>query len=110
MNANLSSIPCLTPITDIPAHEVVPCSIHVSGGCRRCGGMMVDEHCTDIGEEGSRNKFWGMRCIQCGDVIDDTILRNRYAHVQTLQKLRSRTRRSSRVQILLSSVGSRRIA
>ena len=33
----------------------------VSGslGCQRCGGMLVDEHCMDIGEEGSGHRFWG---------------------------------------------------
>ena len=37
-----------------------------------------------------------MRCVQCGDIIDDTILRNRYAHAQILNELH--TRRSLRVQ------------
>jgi hypothetical protein len=55
--------------------------------CQRCGGILVDEHCMDIGD-----RFWGMRCIQCGDVIDETILRNRFSSIETLEKLRSRTK------------------
>jgi hypothetical protein len=47
--------------------------------CQRCGGILVGEHCMDIGD-----RFWGMRCIQCGDVIDETILRNRFASIETL--------------------------
>jgi hypothetical protein len=55
--------------------------------CRRCGGYLVDEHCMDvdlaIGENRQGNKFWAMRCVQCGDLIDETILRNRYARRQS---------------------------
>ena len=63
-----------------------------ASGCRRCGGILVDEHCMDVGEEGSGNRFWGMRCIQCGEVIDETILRNRFTSIETLEKLRSHTK------------------
>ena len=69
-------------------------------GCQRCGGMLVDEHCMDIGEEGSGHRFWGMRCIQCGDVVDETILRNRFSSTETLKKLRSRTRSRAIVQAM----------
>lgn len=55
--------------------------------CRRCGGFLVDEHCMDvdlaIGETRQGNKFWAMRCVQCGDLSDQTILRNRYARRQS---------------------------
>jgi hypothetical protein len=30
---------------------------------------------------------WAMRCIQCGDIIDEIILRNRYASRQTSQEI-----------------------
>ena len=60
-------------------------------GCQRCGGLLVDEHCMDIGDEGSGHRFWGMRCIQCGEVIDETILRNRCSS-EKLQSRRSRPR------------------
>ena len=73
-------------------------------GCQRCGGMLVDEHCMDIGEEGSGHRFWGMRCIQCGDVIDETILRNRFSSIETLKKLRSRTRSRAMVQAMAGCV------
>ena len=56
----------------------------------------------DIGEEGSRNRFWGMRCIQCGEVIDETILRNRFSSIETLKKLRSRVKSRAMVKVWLS--------
>jgi hypothetical protein len=90
--------PGMRNIEGTSAREPVTRASHGSVGCRRCGGMLVDEHCMDIGEGGSGHRFWGMRCIQCGDIIDETILRNRYAHAQTLNKLRSRTRLRVTVQ------------
>ena len=105
MNATIS---CDTlDIKQSSARESVADSTPELMGCRRCGGMLVDEHCMDIGEEGSGHRFWGMRCIQCGDVIDETILRNRYSLAQTINKLRSRTRFRPRAQALIGSVGER---
>ena len=111
MNATMASTSHgLRDIEGTPAREPVTCATHESSGCRRCGGMLVDEHCMDIGEEGSGHRFWGMRCIQCGDIIDETILRNRYAHAQTLNKLRSRTRLRALVQALDGPMRERRVA
>lgn len=45
--------------------------------CRRCNGYMAHEMFTDL-ECGSRlSTCWVHRCIQCGDMIDEVILRNR---------------------------------
>jgi len=63
-----------------------------SVACQRCGGNLVDEPCMDVGESGSGQTFWGQRCIQCGDVIDETILRNRFSSIETQKTLLSRTR------------------
>jgi hypothetical protein len=30
--------------------------------------------------------FMAMRCVQCGDIIDEVILRNRDAHFVTMQR------------------------
>ena len=49
-----------------------------SSCCERCGGLMIDERCMDIGESLGGYWFWGMRCIQCGDIVDEVILRNRH--------------------------------
>ncbi|MCS6288803.1 MAG: hypothetical protein H8K10_07475 [Nitrospira sp.] len=48
-----------------------------SSCCVRCGGLMIDERCMDIGESLGGYWFWAMRCIQCGDIVDEVILRNR---------------------------------
>jgi hypothetical protein len=37
----------------------------------------------DIGESLGGYWFMAMRCVQCGDIIDEVILRNRYAQLAT---------------------------
>ena len=56
---------------------------HETCRCLRCGGCLVDERCMDIGESLGGYWFMAMRCVQCGDIIDEVILRNRYAHLAT---------------------------
>jgi hypothetical protein len=107
MIATMSGNSHVTRIEDTPTRVRVTGSASGSIGCQRCGGMLVDEHCMDIGEDGSGHRFWGMRCIQCGDVIDETILRNRYSSIETLKKLRSRTRSRARVQAVAGCVRER---
>jgi hypothetical protein len=40
--------------------------------CHRCGSIMAYEK-----YYGLEGKFWGLRCICCGDIIDQIILENR---------------------------------
>jgi len=51
----------------------------ISGGarCSRCGGLMIAEHCFDILDSTGLLDFQAQRCVQCGDLVDPTILRNR---------------------------------
>lgn len=49
----------------------------ISTSCSRCGGMVVLSFCVSP-EQGT----WDFeipvgRCLQCGDIVDQTILRNR---------------------------------
>lgn len=39
----------------------------------------------DIGQIGTG--YWARRCIQCGDMTDESILHNRYPLRQTLQEI-----------------------
>jgi hypothetical protein len=45
--------------------------------CRRCSGHMEHDICIDLESDTGRNTFWVLRCIQCGDIVDEVILRNR---------------------------------
>ena len=40
--------------------------------CDRCGSAMVHEQFF-----GEQERFWGWRCIFCGEIVDNVILENR---------------------------------
>ena len=44
--------------------------------CARCGGLMVAEPCVDYWDDAGNATI--RRCVQCGDLIDPVILRNRH--------------------------------
>lgn len=45
--------------------------------CSRCGGLMVVEQCFDLLSDSGHLDFLARRCVQCGELIDPVILRNR---------------------------------
>ena len=83
MNATIS-IPLVK--RNKPASGSLPCE-SPSCICTRCGGLMVEERCMDIGESLVGYWFMALRCVQCGDLIDEVILRNRYAHIVAAQEV-----------------------
>ena len=48
-----------------------------SQNCRRCSGFLVREMCIDLASDSGYSTVWAQRCIQCGDMVDEVILRNR---------------------------------
>ena len=49
----------------------------VQHACVRCNGYMAPDMCTDLQSDSGQCNFWALRCIQCGDIVDEVILRNR---------------------------------
>jgi hypothetical protein len=45
--------------------------------CDRCGGLLVPDFCTDLSTITGEFECATSRCVQCGDVIDPVIQRNR---------------------------------
>lgn len=45
--------------------------------CARCGGLMVSDFCVDVFNSTGELDFVARRCVQCGEVIDPVIERNR---------------------------------
>jgi hypothetical protein len=45
--------------------------------CVRCHGLMVIEQCFDFAGDAGHLDCLARRCVQCGDIIDPVILRNR---------------------------------
>ena len=44
---------------------------HKADRCLRCRGLMVAEWCEDLSD------YSAQRCVQCGEMVDPVILRNR---------------------------------
>ena len=61
--------------------------------CWRCGGMLVEDHCMEMDLGQMERGHWARRCIQCGDMIDEIILRNRSASRLALQEIRPKADR-----------------
>ena len=57
-------------------HTVSPAAHHEST-CARCGGFMVNDSYIDLLNNVGETKFSAKRCVQCGEVVDPVILRNR---------------------------------
>jgi ribosomal protein S27AE len=55
---------------------VSPAAQHKST-CTRCGGFMVNDSYLDLLNNVGESKFAAKRCVQCGEVVDPVILRNR---------------------------------
>ena len=64
-------------------HTVSPVAQHDSM-CTRCGGLMVQDFCLDVLGNIGEAEFTGKRCVQCGEVVDPVILRNRGARQQAM--------------------------
>ncbi len=45
--------------------------------CSRCGGLLVPEQCFDLLSDNGHLDFPAKRCVQCGDLVDPVILKNR---------------------------------
>ena len=45
--------------------------------CLRCSGLMVPEQGFDLFSDNGHLDFSARRCVQCGELVDPVILRNR---------------------------------
>ena len=60
-----------------PGNYNVPSVAHTHSTCSRCGGLMVSDFCMDLLNSTGELEFAAKRCVQCGEVVDPVILRNR---------------------------------
>ena len=69
-----------TPADQAQATNVLSIAVRMdSGQCTRCGGLMVADRYIDLLDDTGKLEFTANRCIQCGEVVDQIILRNRMA-------------------------------
>jgi ribosomal protein S27AE len=65
-----------TRVEQLGIHRVSSFTQHAST-CGRCGGLMVSDFCMDLLNSTGELEFAAKRCVQCGEVVDPVILRNR---------------------------------
>ena len=49
-----------------------------TSNCSRCGGLLVQTFCIAPEEGIADFQIEAMKCLQCGDLFDNTILENRW--------------------------------
>jgi Pyruvate/2-oxoacid:ferredoxin oxidoreductase delta subunit len=57
--------------------HIVSSAVQHESTCTRCGGLMVQDFCLDVLGSIGEAEFAAKRCVQCGEVVDPVILRNR---------------------------------
>lgn len=64
-------------------HGISSAVFHESS-CARCGGLMVDDFCMDLLHSTGDLKLAAKRCVQCGEVVDPVIQRNRQLRQESI--------------------------
>jgi len=59
------------------ANHTVSSTAQHESMCIRCGGLMVTDFCMDVLFCNDETEFAANRCVQCGEIVDPVILRNR---------------------------------
>lgn len=55
----------------------VTSALFAESHCARCGGLMVNDLCMDLLNSTGELDCAAKRCVQCGEVVDPVIQRNR---------------------------------
>ncbi len=65
--------------------------------CVRCGGLMVTEFGLDLFDDTGKLSFLARRCVQCGDLVDPVILKNRHHPTLSVEHKNKKIRTHLRV-------------
>ena len=60
-----------------PRNHTMPSEASHKSTCARCGGLMVIDFYMDLLFCIGETEFDAQRCVQCGEIVDPVILRNR---------------------------------
>lgn len=71
--------------------------------CSRCHGLLVQESAL-VGEE-TLSLIHYLRCLSCGDYVDETILRNRADPLRDMSRQGYTSRSAASIPIMLSGSG-----
>ena len=60
-----------------PGNHAISSKASHKSTCARCGGLMVTDFYMDLLSCIGETEFAAQRCVQCGEIVDPVILRNR---------------------------------
>ncbi len=79
--ASAGTVKTLTLLEGARTDQPETCEVYLRGphelACYRCGGLMVDAYCMDLRNSTGELECVAKRCVQCGEIVDPVILRNR---------------------------------
>jgi len=58
-------------------NRAISSAVFHESSCARCGGLMVGDFCMDLLHSTGELELAAKRCVQCGEVVDPVIQRNR---------------------------------
>lgn len=67
----------ISPPKDDPRVAQLMLILCGSRNCMRCGGLLVTERLDSAADALNKQQVSSLRCVQCGDIVDRVILRNR---------------------------------
>ena len=59
-------------------------AVSLDSSCARCGGLMVSDFGMDLLDSTGELEFASKRCVQCGEVVDPVIQRNRQIRQESM--------------------------
>src|SRR5574342_750870 len=65
-------------------NQAVSSAVSHESTCNRCGGLMVSDFCVDLLNSTGELECAAKRCVQCGEVVDPVIQRNRRLRQETM--------------------------
>ena len=60
-----------------PENHTISSKASHESACARCGGLVVTDFYMDLLSCIGETEFAAQRCVQCGEIVDPVILRNR---------------------------------
>jgi hypothetical protein len=58
-------------------NRAISSAVSPASMCTRCGGLMVSDFGIDLLNSAGESELAAKRCVQCGEVVDAVIQRNR---------------------------------
>jgi hypothetical protein len=77
MEVTMSTASAERTSVDQLLNRAISSAVSPASMCTRCGGLMVSDFSIDLLNSAGESELAAKRCVQCGEVVDAVIQRNR---------------------------------